>query len=206
MPLLPTGRLPRMGAIGVNLALRLVIVGVVADALLNPEAARYAGKGIGTRGLVLVAASLVIPALYRFGRRRPYPIWTDNLYLSVFAVDMGGNLLDLYDRYIYFDLIPHAHGTGAVTVVLSELLPVGVLGATGIAQAAHILLEAQEYYSDVLFNLRNVRGTWDTINDLLAGLAGSAVYGAVYALGRRWIGQSRRSSRSRTARPRGDNR
>ena len=189
--MLPAGRLSRMGAVGVDLALRLVIVGVVADALLNPDAARYAGKGIGTRGLVLVAASLVLPALYRFGRRRPYPIWTDNLYLSIFALDMGGNLLDLYDRYVYFDLIPHAHGTGAVTVVLSELLPVGVLGATGVAQAAHILLEAQEYYSDVLFDLRNVRGTWDTINDLLAGLAGSAVYGTAYAVLRRRRGERR---------------
>jgi hypothetical protein len=108
---------------------------------------------------------------------------------------MAGNLLDLYDRYTYFDLIPHAHGTGAVTVVLSQLMPVGVLGATGIAQAAHILLEAQEYYSDVIFGLRNVRGPWDTINDLLAGLAGSAIYGAAYALFRRRSGERRRCDR-----------
>jgi hypothetical protein len=182
---MPAARPSKLLGVGINLALRLVIVGVVADALLQPDAARYAGKGIGTRGLVLVAASMVIPALWWFRARRPYPIWTDSLYLSVFALDMAGNFLDLYDRYPYFDLIPHAHGTGAVTVVLSRIAPIGVLGATGVAQAAHILLEAQEYYSDVIFGLRNVRGPWDTINDLLAGLVGSAVYGGAYAVLRR---------------------
>jgi hypothetical protein len=180
-----TEALARLGAVGVNLGLRLVIVGVVADARLNPTAGRYAGKGIGTRGVVLVAASLAMPALYLLGLRRPYPVWTDNLHLSIYALDMAGNYFDLYDSYTHFDLLPHAHGTGAATVVLSEVLPVGAFGAVGLAQAAHLLLEVQEYYSDVLFGLRNVRGRWDTVGDLLAGVAGSVVYGAAYALFRR---------------------
>ena len=51
----------------------------------------------------------------------------------------------------------------------------GVYHAIGAAQIGHIALEAQEYYSDVLFGLRNVRGTWDTVNDLLAAaLVGTA--------------------------------
>jgi hypothetical protein len=177
--------LASIGAIWVNLALRLVILGVVADARRRPTTRRYAGKGIGTRGLVLVLASLTMPALYAFGLRRPYPIWTDNLHLSVYALDMAGNFLDLYDSYRHFDLIPHAHGTGAATVVVAEVLPVGTLGAAALAQAAHLLLEAQEYASDVAFGLRNVRGRWDTAGDLLAGVAGSVVYGAAYALLRR---------------------
>ena len=31
----------------------------------------------------------------------------------------------------------------------------------------------------MLFGLRNVRGTWDTVNDLLAGAAGSIVYAGI---------------------------
>jgi hypothetical protein len=169
-----------------NLALRAAIVVVLADALINADAPRYAGKAIGTRGLVIVPLSFAVPALHLWRRRHDrYPVWTDNLYLSVFALDLGGNLLDLYDRYLYFDLIPHAHGTGAVTVVLAEMMPLPALSAVGVAQLLHIVLEAQEYYSDVLFGLRNVRGTWDVVNDLLAGAVGSVAYAGVRALLRR---------------------
>lgn len=177
----------------VNIGLRLVIVGVVVDALLHPDAARYAGKAIGTRGLVLIPASLLVPALFmwrrRRGRRADYPVWTDDLYLSIFALDMGGNLLDLYDRYLLFDLVPHFHGTGAISIVVSHLFRQPVLAGIGVAQTIHVLLEAQEYWSDVVFGLRNVRGTWDTINDLVAGVAGSLVYGAALGVARKrgWL-------------------
>jgi hypothetical protein len=70
-------------------------------------------------------------------------------------------------------------------VVAAELLDLPPLSAVGLAQLGHILLEAQEYYSDVWFGLRNVRGTWDTINDLLAGAGGSAGYAAALAWARR---------------------
>jgi hypothetical protein len=66
---------------------------------------------------------------------------------------------------------------------MAELLDLPPLSAVGVAQLGHIGLEAQEYYSDVMFGLRNVRGTWDTVNDLLAGAVGSIAYAAM--LGRR---------------------
>src|SRR5918995_2903988 len=184
----PMGRRTRwqMVGVGVNLALRAVIVGVVLDALLNPDDGRYAGKGIGTRGLVLVAASLLIPALQRTTRRgERYPLVTDNLYLSIFALDMAGNYLDLYNRFVLFDLIPHFHSTGAASVVLARLTRRPLLAGLGLAQILHIRLQAQEYYSDVLFDPHNVRGTWDTVNDLLAGAAGSLTYAGIVAAVRR---------------------
>ena len=166
--------------VGLNLAFRMVVVGVVTDAMLHPDDGRYAGKGIGTRGLVLVGASLLVPALQLTTRRgERYPLATDTLYLSIFALDMAGNYLDLYDRYVLFDLIPHFHGTGAATIVLSNLLRQPLLAGVGLAQILHIGLEAQEYYSDVLFDLHNVRGTWDTVNDLLVGAAGSVAYAGI---------------------------
>jgi len=175
-----------LGALA-NVALRAGIVGVLAEALARPDDARYRGKAIGTRGIVMIPLSLVVP-LAHLGRRddgRRYPVWTDNLWLSIFALDLAGNHFDWYDRYRHFDAIPHAHGTGAATVVAAELLELPPLSAVGLAQLGHILLEAQEYYSDVWFGLRNVRGTWDTVNDLLAGAIGSAAYAAALALARR---------------------
>ena len=177
-----------LGALA-NVALRAGITGVLAEALLRPDDPRYRGKAIGTRGLVMLPLSLVVPlahlARWRDGADRAYPLWTDNLWLSIFALDLAGNHFDWYDRYRHFDAIPHAHGTGATTVVIAELLDLPALSAVGIAQLGHIGLEAQEYYSDVWFGLRNVRGAWDTVNDLLAGAAGSAAYAAALAWARR---------------------
>lgn len=167
--------------IAVNVVLRLSLVAFLADAILHAHDPRFEGKGIGSRGLTILPASLLLPAIYLTRRRgQRYPWWMDNLYLSLFALDLGGNSFDLYNSYRYFDLLPHAHGTGAITVVLAYLMRLPMLSAVGLATVLHLLLEAQEYYSDVLFGLRNVRGTWDTVNDLLAGVAGSAVYAAGY--------------------------
>lgn len=171
----------------VNIALRAWIVAVLAEALRRPDDPRFRGKAIGTRGLVIIPASLVFPLaqLHPRRRKRPYPVGTDCLYLSLFALDLAGNHFDLYDRHRHFDAVPHLHGTGAATVAAAELLDASPMAAVGVAQVGHVLLEAQEYYSDVLFGLRNVRGTWDTVNDLVAGVAGSLIYAAVMARRRR---------------------
>jgi hypothetical protein len=50
------------------------------------------------------------------------------------------------------------------------------LGALGVANTIHLGLEAQEYYTDVLFGTHNVRGVSDTVNDLAAGLTGTVAY------------------------------
>jgi hypothetical protein len=168
-------------AVAINIALRVSLVIFLGDAILNADDSRFAGKGIGSRGLIILPLSLVLPALY-FTRRRgqPYPFWMDNLYLSIFALDLGGNSFDLYNTYRHYDLLPHAHGTGAATVVFAWLLRQPMLSAVGLATVLHVALEAQEYYSDVLFGLTNVRGTWDVVNDLVLGVLGSAAYGAAY--------------------------
>ncbi len=179
----------RLVGLVLNLLLRATIVALLAEALARPNDHRYAGKAIGKRGLVMIPLSLVVPAAHALRAQgdpeRCYPLWTDNLWLSMFALDLAGNHFDWYDRYRHFDAIPHAHGTGAATVAIAELLELPALSAVGLAQLGHILLEAQEYYSDVWFGLRNVRGTWDTVNDLLAGAAGSGAYAGLLAWARR---------------------
>jgi hypothetical protein len=175
----------RLLAWAVNLSLRAVIGFVLVDALRRPRDPRYSGKAIGTRGLVVVPASLLVPAVWALrDRRGGYPVWIDSLHLSIYALDMAGNYLDLYDRVTYFDAIPHGHGTGAATLVVAELFELPALSAIGIVQLAHIALEAQEYYSDVLFDLHNVRGTWDTVNDLAAGAVGSLAYAGLRRVAR----------------------
>jgi hypothetical protein len=59
------------------------------------------------------------------------------------------------------------------------------VSAIGLANILHMLLEIQEYYTDVLLGTHNVRGTSDTVNDLAVGLLGAVVYVALYRLARR---------------------
>ena len=89
---------------------------------------------------------------------------------------MAGNSFNLYDTYFYFDLIPHFHGTGALAAILFGAFSFSALSAIGLANIIHMLLEAQEFYTDVLFKTHNVRGTFDVVNDMVAGVLGTVVY------------------------------
>lgn len=154
-----------------------------AEAILASDDPRFQGKGLGIRNAIIIGTwSLVFPALHAAGRRpwAEYRWWTDALWLSVPWLDMLGNSLNLYDTYTSFDLIPHTHGPGAITVVLMEGLRMPFLGAVGVAQIGHMLLEAQEYYTDLFLGTDNVAGVTDVINDLLVGVVGSLGYGALY--------------------------
>ena len=154
------------------------------------EDPRFVGKGIGVRfTAVAMPSSLVVPVLWLRSRSRrhaiglpadPYPAWMDDLWISMLALDLAGNVFDLYDRHTHFDLIPHAHGTGALTVTVAWLLSLPPGRAIAVASVLHGLLEAQEYASDKAFGFRNVRGWWDVVGDLSAGAVGSVTYAAAY--------------------------
>jgi hypothetical protein len=173
----------RMAGFALNLFLRTSIAAFLVDVLRRPHDPRYEGKAIPIRNLIIVGSlSLAFPVLALRQRRRPqprwqrYPVWSDDLYLSIFWLDMAGNYLDLYDRYTHFDLIPHFHGSGALAAVLLTAfdLPPGV--AIGAANGLHTLLEAQEIVTDVVFGTHNVRGAWDSAGDLGSGLLGTCLY------------------------------
>jgi hypothetical protein len=172
-------------AIGIaaNLALRLSILYFMVEVLRNPNDPRFAGKAIPIRNAIIVTTfTSLFPGLRWVARRwRRYPVWLDNIYLSIFWLDMAGNSFNLYDRYYHFDLFPHFHGTGALAIVLRGL-GMSPLGALGVSNTIHVGLEAQEYYTDVLFGTHNVRGVSDTVNDLTVGVAGTMTYSLIAAI------------------------
>ncbi|HZS00415.1 MAG TPA: hypothetical protein VFE37_17000 [Chloroflexota bacterium] len=174
-------------AILLNVALRLSIVYFLGEGLLFPDDPRFAGKAIPVRNAVIVLTfSLLFPLLYRWTKRWDrYPFWLDNLYPSIFWLDMAGNSFNLYDSYYYFDLLPHFHGPGALAVVLLAAFGLNWLAAIGAAHILHTLLEIQEYFTDVWLGTHNVRGVEDTIHDLTVGLLGMAVYVGLYLVYRR---------------------
>lgn len=181
-------------SIFINIAIRIAIFYFLAEVLLFPDDPRFAGKAIPIRNFIIVITlSLLFPFLYYLSKKgkihlnglSKYPFALDSLYLSIFALDMLGNSLNLYDTIFYFDLIPHFHGPGAVAVVLLSVLAISPLAALGVTTTVHTFLEAQEYYTDVLFQTHNVRGIFDVVNDLLAGIFGAAVYMLVFFLYKR---------------------
>lgn len=186
-----------------NLVLRGAIVYWLAEAWLLRDDPRFAGKAIPERNALIVGSlSLLFPAIWA-ARRRPwpeYPLGLDLVYLSIYAFDMAGNSFNLYNRYRYFDLAPHFQSTGAFSLVVAAYwartrhpderrragawLAETTLVAAGAATMAHVALEVQEYYTDVLAGTINVGGVADTVNDLAAGLVGSLLYPPLAA---RWF-------------------
>lgn len=166
----------------VNFAIRLSIFYFLGEVFLLSDDPRFSGKAIPMRNLIIVLTfSLLFPFFYFVKKRwKKYPFWFDNLYLSLFWLDMAGNSLNLYDTYYYFDLFPHFHGTGTLALVLYGAFGFPVLSALGLANIIHVLLEAQEYYTDVFLGTHNVRGVFDPINDLMAGILGVALYTGIF--------------------------
>ena len=163
------------GAWILNGALRVTIVGFAAEAVLAGNDPRFTGKGIAVRDVILagLAVTLLIPAWHMLRRRGcRYPVWADSLVLSIIALDMAGNSLNLYAQEWRFDLIPHAYGPAAAVVALKLVGVAWVPGAL-IVNASHVLLELQEALGDLLFDTHNVRGWWDTLTDLAAGATAS---------------------------------
>jgi hypothetical protein len=170
----------------VNVALRASMLGMLGRVLsAGPDDHRFVGKGIGVRfTAVALPATMLVPAVWvaarSRGRATPYPAGVDALYVSLFALDLAGNVFDWYDGYKHFDLIPHAHGGGAIAVLFAWLFRMPVDDAVRWSIAGHVLLEAQEIASDKVFGLRNVRGWWDVAGDIGAGIVGAVAYGAAY--------------------------
>ena len=169
-------------ALAVNVFLRVLIVIFTIDALINAGDQRFAGKALGPRNVgILLGLSLLFPLLQAVrGQWKRYPMWYDNLYLSIFVVDMGGNTLNLYNSIEWWDHIPHFHGPGALAVVMMGAFGMRAIAAAGLTTMLHVWLEIEEFYGDVFLHTHNVNGVQDTVNDELFGLLGVIVYVVIF--------------------------
>jgi hypothetical protein len=120
----------------------------------------------------LVLRALIIGFAVEAALATGDPVWTDALFLSILALDMAFNSLDLYEQGGRLDLIPHAYGPAAAFATL-RLVGMATVPGIVIVNVAHLLLEIQEAIGDALFATHNVHGWWDTLTDLAAGLAAS---------------------------------
>jgi len=181
----------------VNAVLRLGILAMSVDAIVNGGDQRYAGKSLGARDVIIsFGFAMLFPLFWKLRYRKrqwsEYPWWYDDLYLSIFVVDMLGNSLNLYNTWLEWDHIPHSHGPGALAVVLAGAFGFPILTGIGLATLLHVILEIQEFYGDVLLGTHNVRDLQDQMNDLLSGVIGVIGYGLVWW---RWSALRRKRAR-----------
>ena len=171
-----------------NIALRVAIIGFAIEAALAGADPRFDNKGIAVRNLVFagVAVTLAVPLLHlvRGRRRARYPVVADTMILSILALDMAANSLNLYALPWRFDLIPHTLSPLAGVLVLADL-GAGRVTRTLAVLGAAVLFELQEVAGDLYFGTSNVGGPWDTAGDLAGAVTGAVLIPWAW---RRWRG------------------
>jgi hypothetical protein len=175
-------------ALVVDLALKLALVGLLVFGTLS-DLERFEGKAFGARLIGYPLATLVVPAAWWLGSRRPpYPYAADILFTSPFLIDTLGNVFDLYDTIVWWDDANHfvnwALLTGAFGQVLLRLR-LGVLNtfalALGFGAVTAVLWEFGEYLTFIRNSPELDTAYTDTLGDLALGLTGSAVAAFVTA-------------------------
>ena len=81
-----------------NVAVKLLLAGLVIFSSTNPDLPQFAGKAMAARAMFYPWAALLIPAIWLLrGRPSPYPHLLDALIALPFLIDVAGNAANLYD-------------------------------------------------------------------------------------------------------------
>jgi hypothetical protein len=172
----------------VDVAIKLLVVGLSVYPLARPGSSHFAGKAMGTRALLYPATTLLIPALWLLsGRPTPYPTLADVAFGLPFAVDAGANVLGLLG-IPGFDAIPHAtgwfflcvaFGLGVAPLVHEPLVAFGLV--LGFGAVVDILWEVAEF-ALMKSGASGLQLTYEnTIQDLVMSLIGALLAAVVVA-------------------------
>ncbi len=184
LPLLGSTHAP-VGTV-VNIGLRAAIIAMSVDAIVNASDPRFAGKALAPRDVIITFGfAMVFPLLWRLRYRkrewREYPWWFDALYLSMFAFDMAGNSLGLYNSMPgVFNDVTHTYGPAAFTIVLAGAFGSTTLEAMGLATMLHVVLQVEEFYGDRYLGTHNILGMDAEYQQFIGGLLGAIVAGATW--------------------------
>lgn len=173
----------RQTLVGLDLALKVALVGLLLLAVAFPEWPQFQGKGITARVLTYPLSGLVVPAgWWLFLRRRPFPVAPDIVVILPFVIDTSGNALDLYDSVYWWDDFMHALNWGILTLAfLLAIAPLrlprwNALGlGIGFGAATAIAWEGLEYVAFIRNSPERATAYTDTLGDLVLGLSGSMV-------------------------------
>ena len=108
-----------------NYAVKAALVILLALPLLFPDWPQYEGKAMAGRALAYPIAMLVVPAIWALVYRRrgaAYPHDVDFLLVLPFAIDMAGNLANLYDTIDWWDDLNHLVNWAILSLGFGRLL------------------------------------------------------------------------------------
>ena len=175
-------------ALAVDLALKLALVAALAFGAFS-GLERFEGKAFGARLIAYPLATLVVPAVWWLGSRRPpYPYAADILFTLPFLIDTLGNVFDLYDTVDWWDDANHFVNWALLTGAFGQFLlrlPLGALNtfalALGFGAVTAVLWEFGEYFAFIRDSPELDTAYTDTLGDLALGLTGSTVAALVTA-------------------------
>jgi hypothetical protein len=163
---------------------KAVTVAMLLFAATHSDWDRFAGKAFTGRAIAYPIALLILPAVWALRRRRgPYPALADLLISLPFAVDVGGNVADAYDRIPWFDDACHfgnwAMLLGALAVSLPRTMhPATQIGLVlGLGSTSALGWELAEYYTFIRHGTELDTAYTDTLGDMTLGTLGAGVAG-----------------------------
>ena len=184
---------PSSRPLGINLALKVLLVGLILFPLVAPDLPQFAGKAMGTRALTYPLAALLLPSIWWFrGRPGPYPNLPDMLFVLPFVIDLGGNAANLYNTIDVFDDLCHFFNWALLVTAFGAImvsLPIGRLNAfaltVGFGATSHIFWEISEFLL-MKAGARGMQLTYDdTMGDFILSFGGTLV-GAVVTMTWLW--------------------
>ena len=173
--------------LALDVALKVVLVALLAFAVANPDLPQYSGKAMLGRALTFPIAALLVPAVWwvRY-RDRPFPVDVDLLFTAPFLMDVVGNALGLYDSIEWWDDANHFFNwmliTAAAALVLRSTGSSQVICfclAVGFAAVTAIAWELAEYVTFVRNSPELTTAYVDTLGDLALGTLGGTVGAAI---------------------------
>ena len=170
-----------------NIAAKLLLVALLAFAMTHLELERLAGKAMTARAIFYPVSALVIPIGWLLCRRpRPYPHLPDVFLVSPFIIDIGGNVLNLYNTVVWFDDAAHAVTwmllvlAVGLLIVRLDLAPwITTALAVGFGAVSHILWEIIEFVAMRVGSPALQLTYEDTIGDLALSLCGTVIAGLI---------------------------
>lgn len=179
-----------------SLGLKALIVVALVGANLMLGLTRFADRAMPARLLLFPVLIAAVPVCWAWLNRRrpperrlPYPALADLLITLPFAIDMGGNALDLYDTINVFDDVCHfvnwallSAGFGVLLLARRELAPWVIAGlCIAFGTATAVLWEIFEFLTFVTRSKELPTAYPDTIGDLSLGLAGTVLAAVLIA-------------------------